>query len=792
MGFLAPVVLVGKKILQDICNASDWDEAVDEEIRVRWERWRNELFLLEGINVPRCLKPQGFGKVTSAQLHSMSDASTIGYGQCSYIRLEDEHGTVHLSFLMGKARVSPKKTVSIPRLELAAAAVAVKIADSLKGELDYDSLEEYYWTDSKVVLSYINNESRRFHVYVANRVQLIQDYTSPSQWKYVNSVDNPADEGSRGMTAKDFVKKSRWIAGPDFLREHEHKWQRQEIEQRDIDADDPEVKKVRVNANTVAKKNDLLSRLERFSSWNRAKTAIAICLKYKKKLKERTKSDKQRSIERESISKNKDATVASSLLNVEDLEAAEKEIIKIMQADAFPVEIKSLKVIQANTMFKGRQLEKEKKAALKMTSTLHTLDPFVDFEGLLRVGGRIGKANFDDKLKTPVILPKTEHITKLIVAHIHKKTRHSGRGITLNELRSHGYWIINGNAVVRKFISGCVTCRHLRGLAGEQKMADLPKSRLEEAPPFTYCAVDCFGPWYVKQGRSEVKRYGVLFTCMASRAVHIEIAHSMNADSFIQALRRFISRRGTIRELRSDRGTNFIGAESELERAFDEMDDKVKTELLKEGIDWIKNPATASNFGGVWERQIRSVRNVMNALIKQHGRQLDDESLRTFVCEAEAIVNSRPLTVETLSDPLSSLPLTPNALLTGKSKLILPPPGKFQNEDVYCRRRWRRVQHISNEFWTRWKKEYLQNLQARPKWTKLRRNFEVGDVVIPTDSNSARNQWPLAKVINTIRDDQGLVRSVTIQTSNGSKLDRPINKLVLLVESQEEPQEKTG
>ena len=321
---------------------------------------------------------------------------------------------------------------------------------------------------------------------------------------------------------------------------------------------------------------------------------------------------------------------------------------------------------------------------------------------------------------------------------------------------------------------------------------DLPKSRLEEASPFTYCAVDCFGPWYVKQGKNEVKRYGVLFTCMASRAVHIEIAHSMNADSFIQALRRFISRRGTIRELRSDRGTNFIGAESELERAFDEMDDKVKTELLKEGIDWIKNPATASNFGGVWERQIRSVRNVMNALIKQHGRQLDDESLRTFVCEAEAIVNSRPLTVETLSDPLSSLPLTPNALLTGKSKLILSPPGKFQNEDVYCRRRWRRVQHISNEFWTRWKKEYLQNLQARPKWTKLRRNFVVGDVVILTDSNSARNQWPLAKAINTIRDDQGLVRLVTVQTSNESKLDRPINKLVLLVESQEETQEKTG
>lgn len=267
----------------------------------------------------------------------------------------------------------------------------------------------------------------------------------------------------------------------------------------------------------------------------------------------------------------------------------------------------------------------------------------------------------------------------------------------------------------------------------------------------------------------------------------------MDTDSFIQALRRFTSRRGTIRELRSDRGTNFVGAERELKKAVEEMDDnKITAELLKEGIDWIQNPAAASNFGGVWERQIRSVRNVMNAIIKQHGQRLDDESLRTFMCEVESIVNGRPLTVETLNDPLSPLPLTPNALLTGKTKLVMPPPGKFQKEDVYCRRRWRRVQHISNEFWTRWKKEYLQNLQTRPKWTRLRRNFKVGDVVLMMDVNSARNQWPMARVTSVNSDDQGLVRSVTIKTSSGSTLDRPVNKLVLLVETSEGTLEKTG
>jgi len=118
---------------------------------------------------------------------------------------------------MGKARVAPRKTVSIPRLELAAAAVSVRVADVLKNELDYVRIEEFYWTDSKVGLGFINNESRRFHVYVANRVQLIRDYTSPSQWRYVESASKLADEGSRGLNAGSFLQKSRWMKGPDFL-----------------------------------------------------------------------------------------------------------------------------------------------------------------------------------------------------------------------------------------------------------------------------------------------------------------------------------------------------------------------------------------------------------------------------------------------------------------------------------------------------------------------------------------------------------------------------------------------
>ena len=288
-------------------------------------------------------------------------------------------------------------------------------------------------------------------------------------------------------------------------------------------------------------------------------------------------------------------------------------------------------------------------------------------------------------------------------------------------------------------------------------MANLPESRLEPAPPFTYYAVDYFGPWLVKQGRKDLKRYGSLFTCMDSRAVHIEFSDSLDTDSFLLALRRFIERRGPVREIRCDQGTNFIGANNELKQAYEEMDDdRIKTELLKSNIDWTLSPPAASHFGGVWERQIRSIRSILSVLIKEHGNRLNDEALRTLLCETEAIINSRPLTVETLSDPCSLLPLTPMTLLTGKSKVVLPPPGKFQRTDLYCKRRWRQVQHLANEFWKRWRNEFLQGLQSRHKWSRKKRNFKEGDVVLLKDKSLARNQWSMAKVVDTKADDHGL------------------------------------
>ena len=192
-------------------------------------------------------------------------------------------------------------------------------------------------------------------------------------------------------------------------------------------------------------------------------------------------------------------------------------------------------------------------------------------------------------------------------------------------------------------------------------------------------------------------------------------------------------------------------------------------------------------MGGVWERQIRSARNILATLLKTHGHSLNGEGLRTLVAETEAITNSRPLTVESLSDINSEIPLSPSNLLTMKSDVIMPPPGIFNRPDLYSRRRWRRVQHIAGEFWSRWRKEFLQSLQARQKWNIPKRNFQVGDIVLLKE-DTGRNKWPMARIVNTEPDSRGIVRSVQLKVidnnSNIKLFQRPISKIVLLVENE--------
>ena len=281
---------------------------------------------------------------------------------------------------------------------------------------------------------------------------------------------------------------------------------------------------------------------------------------------------------------------------------------------------------------------------------------------------------------------------------------------------------------------------------------------------------------YVRFGRGQIKRYGCVFSCATSRAIHLEKLDSLDTDAFINGFVRFSARRGQPDVVLSDNGTNLVGACNELRRSFAEIDrQKVIQAARRRDIDWRFNPPNASHMGGMWERMIRTIRRVLCALLNPNVR-LSDEILCTIFCEAENLINSRPLT-KVSQDVDDESPLTPNHLLLLSGNYSLP-WSVVHKADTY-RKRWRHVQLLVEHFWRRWVKEYLLQLHGRQKWTAKQPNMKVGDIVLLVDENSPRGAWPLGRVIDVHEGRDGLVRSVRIRTKS-TVLVRPVTKLVLL------------
>ncbi|CAC5383130.1 unnamed protein product [Mytilus coruscus] len=589
---------------------------------------------------------------------------------------------------MGKSRVTPLKQVTIPRLELTAATVAVRTNKMILKELEIPVQRSNFWTDSMTVLRYIKNTTSRFHTFVANRLAVIHEGSNIFDWRYISTKLNPADPASRGVSAEGLLRMDQWIVPPDFLLKSTNEWP----DSLNYDSDivctsDPEIKKVHVSVSTIVSSQpnqdnwfDLLNKLiDHHSSWYSLKRSVGWILK----------------VQFEKLNLDKEKVDSKICLSVTDMNEAERAVLIAIQLQVFSSEISAIS---------------DGSDHVKRDSYLRNLDPILD-DSLLRVGGRLHESNMPMESKHPVILPKNHHLSDLILRHIHLELKHSGRNHMLSRLREK-YWIVNAPTAIRKLISKCVVCRK-QGSRIEQKMANLPEDRLlPNEPLFTRVGVDYFGPFEVKIKRSHVKRYGVIFTCLASRAVHLEVAASLDTNSYINALRRFIARRGQVVKIRSDNGTNFVGAEKELKRSISDWNvEQIHDVMLQRNIDWQFNPPAGSHHGGVWERLIRSVRKVMNSVIKE--QILDDESLHTLMCEIESILNSRRITRNT--DSHRDLePLTPNHLLLMKQKPNLP-PGVFCKTDNYCRRRWRQIQYMVNLFWQRWIHAYLPLLQERQK-----------------------------------------------------------------------------
>lgn len=758
LGFAAPVILSAKILLQMMCHENTgWDEEVGLVILVRWTKWLSDLPLLEEIRLKRCLKSPNLGAIKSCQLHHFSDGSEQGYGVVTYIRFEDVNFRIHCAFVLAKARVAPLKKTTIPRLELTAATAGVRINKMVLKELEYDVNEEFFWTDSTIVLSYIFNEAKRFLTFVANRVTTIREGSELSQWRFIKGDENPADDPSRGLPVDKFLTKEEWFKGPNFLWKERSHWPKQPTITQ-VSDDDPEVKKS-VAAIVLPMDSFLDELIERFSSWNRLRTTVAWLLVLKGALRNAVKLGRKRNL-RSSVKTKK------THLTLSEIQDAELLIIKFIQRKYFSEEIDKL----SNPEPKG----------VGSSSSIKRLNPILK-DGILRVGGRLERSSLSMDSAHQIILPRDSRVSHLILLDIHKSLGHTSRNMVLAKFRER-FWVPSAISLIKHLVSKCVICRRYRGKVLEQQMAPLPSDRLvPEEPPFTRTGVDFFGPVFVRRGRSTVKRYGVIFTCLVVRAVHLEVAYSLDTDSCINALFRFQARRGQNKLLWSDNGTNFVGANAELQREIEAWNQsKITAAMRQRGVEWKFNPPSGSHHGGVWERQIRSVRKVMYGVLKEQQLHMDDEGLHTMFCEVEAIINGRPLTVIS-DDPTDLKPLTPNHLLLLQPPKTLP-PGVFNQKDNFVRRRWRQVQYLANLFWKRWLKEYLPAMQERQRWLNPKRNLTVGDIVLVVDNNTHRNTWLMGKVTEVMKDRNKLVRIAHVKTKH-TVLVRPVSKLCLLLEA---------
>ena len=397
---------------------------------------------------------------------------------------------------------------------------------------------------------------------------------------------------------QDLIDNRLWWNGPELLWKAGKDWSLTDVTSK-ISPDDPEIKRGSVLATQVRKPSSVLEHMEYFSTWHHPKRAVAVCLR----LQEKFRSPNQKEAKRDPSDSRSSKYIP---VNVQELQNAESEIIKIVQGTAIPDDIISMK-LNVCEQTSGEKTVIHDNKAIKKASSLYQLDLFLDANGVLRVGGRIRRSSLSYRGKHPIIYPRKGHLSELIMCHHHRIVEHQGRGITHNEIRSAGYWVIGGSSAVSNHIAQCVKCPKLRGTPQDQKMADFfTQDRLEPALPFTFSAVDYFGPWFEKEGRRELKRYGVLFTCLSSRAIHLEVSNGLDTDSFLNAYRPFVGRRGPVRQLRSHQATNFIGAMNELQQAVTELNyERIREELLSNNFYWVEfkpNVSHASHMGGVWER----------------------------------------------------------------------------------------------------------------------------------------------------------------------------------------------
>lgn len=657
----------------------------------------------------------------NVQIHGFCDASNTGYGACIYVRSYGERGHIDVKLLCAKSRVAPLKTVTIPRLELCGALLLARLYREVSETLKITPDKIILWCDSTIVLHWLKTPAHALKTYVSTRVVEIQELTGTGEWRHVRSEDNPADAISRSQLPGAFLRNRLWVAGPSWLTTGEAEWPNESIQ---ID----KIPELRINKCLTATSNTF-SLFERYSSFSKLRRIVAYCLRFR--------------------SANKHV----GSLTAEEINEAERRIVRQLQTQ-FSEEIKLLKGQQP--IIRGK---------------LNGLNPFLDENGLIRVGGRLRKSNLTSAQKHPILIPNRHRLTDQIIREIHETHYHTGIQTTLYILRQK-FWILDGRNQIRKVIRACTRCFRFRAQASQYKMGDLPSARVSQAVPFDNTGVDFCCPFYIKEkkhrNRTRIKVYVCIFICMSIKAVHLEVVNDLSSDGFIAAFQRFVARRGLPTHVYSDNGTNFVGANKQLKELYALFNSEKHKELLERfssehRVNWHFIPSMAPHFGGIWEATVK--------LFKHHFRRVIGDSLftieelSTFTTEIEGLLNSRPITSIT-SDPNGMIALTPAHYLIGKPITSLP-EGELSHVPANRLSTWQHIAKVRQDFWSRWNLEYLNELQKRHKWTQDGPELQVGAVVLIKDKNQPCSQWALGKVKEVHPGEDGVIRVATIKTAAG-------------------------
>ncbi|XP_053686496.1 uncharacterized protein LOC128736038 [Sabethes cyaneus] len=743
IGFIAHLLMFLKTLLQEIWRtAVGWDDPIEDAQFAKWMIWLAVFPEMTKIKIPRCYRSV-LSKKAEVEMHTFVDASESGFAAVVYFRFR-EGDVIECSFVAAKTRVAPLKFLSIPRSELQAAVLGVRLADTILTSLSINVRKRYFWSDSKDVLCWLKSDHRRYSPFVAFRVSEILESTDIDEWRWIPTKMNVADEGTKWARVPDLSENCRWFCGPQFLRQDENTWPGKPSLERTT----AEELRPHLLVHTATVESPISP--QNFSKWSSLLRCTALVFRFVNNLKR---------VRKERL---------SGPLTQRELAEAETYLFRLAQSEVYADEIATLAVNNA---------QKRTRINIIRHNPLFR-DAFLDESGIVRVRGRISACEFIDRdAAEPVILPRNHHVTRLIINDLHERFNHQNHLTVVNQLLQR-FRIPRLKATYQAVRKDCQYCKNSQAQPQPPMMAKLPQARLTAfSLPFTHMGVDYFGPIQVSVGRRSEKRWGVLATCMTTRAIYLQVAHTLTTDSCVMAIRNIMARRGVPAVIYSDRGTNFQATSKELRTAIKQLDhDRFAKEFNSPHTQWVFNPPLSPHMGGAWERLIRTVKK--NLTILQSSRLPTDEVLQNALAEVENIVNSRPLTEIPIEDDSSPV-LTPNDFLLGSSN-GLRSWAPLDDSPVLLKNSYTQSQLMADRFWRQWVRDYLPSITRRTKWFTPAKPITVNDIVLIVDPKLPRNCWPKGRVIAAHQGNDGQVRRVTVQTASGGIYERPAVSIAVL------------